>query len=60
MKISRTTNEVILLTERKYICDLMQKHEMKNCVIVITSVMKINLVKTSKNHQCQIVDLKIY
>ena len=60
MRISRAANEAILLTQRKYIRDLLQRHEMKNCVVVITSMMKTNLVKTSEDHHCQIVDLKIY
>ena len=60
MKLFWTINEVILLIQRKYIRDLLQKHEMKNCVVVFISMMKTNLVKASKNYQCQIVNLKIY
>ena len=60
MKISRTVNEVILLTQRKCIRDLLQRHEMKNYVVVFISMMKTNLVKTSEDYQCQIDDLKIY
>ena len=39
---------------------MLQRHEMKDDVIVIISMMKTNLVKASKDYQCQIDNLKIY
>lgn len=60
MKINRTANEAILLTQAKYVRDLLVRHEMKECALVSTSMTDVKLNKPSDDFTCSQNELKQY
>ncbi len=57
MKISRV-NDSILLTQVKYIRDLLSNHEMKECSFVLISMIEIKFKKSSFIYACDQKELK--
>jgi histone deacetylase 1/2 len=57
MKISQS-NDVILLTQIKYIRDLLIRHEMKECAFVVISMTEIKLKKSLSGYKCPKNQLK--
>jgi hypothetical protein len=57
MKISQS-NDVILLTQIKYIRDLLIRHEMKKCALVVISMTEIKLKKSLSEYKCSDKQLK--
>ncbi len=53
-------NEVILLTQIKYVRDLLVRHDMKKCAFVVTSMTEIKLEKALSNYKCPEKQLKAY
>ncbi len=53
-------NEVILLTQTQYIRDLLVRHDMKECALVVTSMIEIKLKKAFSNYKCLEKQLKGY
>ncbi len=53
-------NEVILLTSIKYVRDLLARHDMKECALVITSMIEIKLKKAFSSYKCLEKQLKAY
>jgi hypothetical protein len=51
MKISQS-DDVILLTQTKYIRDLLIRHGMKECALVLISMTEIKLKKTFSGYKC--------
>jgi hypothetical protein len=61
MKITRQSNEAILLTQIKYIKNLQVWHEIKKCASVITLMTEIKLTKhLDPNYKCLKNALKQY
>jgi hypothetical protein len=58
MKINRSTNESIILTQVKYVRNLLIRHDMKECSFVLTSIIEIKLTKSSLNYVCDKIELK--
>ncbi len=57
MKISRV-NDSIILTQVKYVSDLLIRHDMKECSLVLTSIIEIKLTKSSLSYVCDKIELK--
>jgi hypothetical protein len=51
-------DELILLTQIKYIRNLLTRHEIKKCTFVIISMTEIKLKKTSSDYKCLEKQLK--
>ncbi len=49
---NKTQNKVILLTQTKYIRNLLARHDMKKCALVVTSMTEIKLKKAFSNYRC--------
>ncbi len=52
------SDEFILLTQIKYIRNLLTRHEMKKCAFVIISMIEIKLKKSSLGYKCSNNQLK--
>jgi hypothetical protein len=57
MKISQS-NDVILLIQIKYIRNLLTRHEMKKCALVVISMTEIKLKKSLSEYKCSDKQLK--
>ena len=61
MKISRNSDDSILLIQTKYIHDLLHDYEMTNCASVLTSLANTAALRKSQtDYQCLSTDLKNY
>ena len=61
MKISRDSDDSILLIQTKYIHDLLHDYEMTNCASVLTFLANTATLKKSQtDYQCLSTDLKDY
>jgi hypothetical protein len=49
---NQAQNEVILLTQTKYIRDLLLRHGMKECALVVTSMTEVKLKKAFSGYKC--------
>ena len=59
IEINRTNN-IIILTQIKYINNLIQKHGMQDCSPASIPIMKARLTKTLDNYICELQMLKEY
>lgn len=58
MEINRLHDGSILLTQRKYIKDLLARHGMENCALVVTPVTQVPLQKAPEGYKCEASDLR--
>ncbi len=56
----KAQNEAILLTQTKYIRDLLARHGMEECAPVATSMTEIKLKKAPSGYKCLEKQLKAY
>ncbi len=57
---NQAQNEVILLIQIKYVRDLLARHHMKECALVIISMIEIKLKKAFSSYKCFENQLKAY
>ena len=60
MEINRLENNSILLTQEKYIHDLLHRHGMEDCKSVTTPMTQVPLIKPSADYQCDKEQLHQY
>lgn len=60
MEINRLKDDSIVLTQTKYIRDLLRKHGMENCASAPTPMTKVPLKKAPKGYKCEKPLLKAY
>ena len=53
MEINRLTDGFIILTQTKYIRDLLHKHGMENCAAVSTPMTQVQLTKAPDGYKCE-------
>lgn len=53
MEINRLEDGSIVLTQSKYIKDLLHRHGMENCAKVATPMTQVQLTKASEGYQCE-------
>ncbi len=56
----KNQNGAILLTQTKYIRDLLARHGMEECALVATSMTEVKLKKAPSSYKCPEKQLKAY